>query len=649
MSRAVTRKQPVPPAGPSPSAEPSWGAYLIDALQHKRWPLAALAAMSGLLLSLIFSPGNIWPLAYVCLVPWLIGAVTTQRRMTMFLSSYVLGALFFFFSLNWMWPVTIWPPEGLWGIKIPIGTLLLAMYLGLFLPLSAWLIRFAYKRLGVPLALAVPVVWVATEFVRGYLPIVPYDGHWQYTGLQWFFLAHSHYNALALIQSADLAGAYGVSFLIAMVNGWLVELVVHPTVCEQPGHWTPRQQRITAVVVSALAGNLIYGLVQLHRDTLQPGPRIAVVQTDELMLVNTGGFTIRPSDLSRMMWNLLEKAVHGDPKPDIVVLPETMWPYQLNREFREMAVSENEPTRASRAVEIQRMLARRDDQRLKNLADESGTTIIVGALATESYPERPHFKTERFNSVLVYRPGQSDPQRYDKIHLVLFGEFIPFRRGHLHWLYNSLNEVMPWTEEYSLTAGTDYRVFDAQAPSQAGRTYRFGTPICYEITMSDACRQFGYGAIGKRADLLINLSNDGWFLYNSELPQHLAIAVFRAVENRLGLVRSVNTGISAAIDPKGHILAAMLNDQGQWREPVDLPVVRSPQEEDLPPYRGFSGVLRQQVPVDPTITLYMRWGNWLPVGCMFASACLLLAWWIDRSWIAVRHIRRHGHGRDSAA
>ena len=126
------------------------------------------------------------------------------------------------------------------------------------------------------------------------------------------------------------------------------------------------------------------------------------------------------------------------------------------------------------------------------------------------------------------------------------------------------------------------------------------------------------------------------------MPQHLAVAVFRAVESRVGLVRSVNTGISAAIDPKGRILAAMLKD-GSWREPAGPPAGKV--RRAALPYRGFTGVLRKAVPVDPTVTLYMRWGNWLPIVCMVLSGGLLLGWWVDRTWIAVRHIRRGAHGR----
>lgn len=636
MGNVVFKKRSAAP--PSESARQgrdiSWGSSLSAAVQPDRWPVVVLTALSGVLMSIIFSPINLWPLAYVALVPWLIVAITSQRRTWMFLVSYVVGVIFFFLNLNWLWVVTTWPPEGIFGMKVPIGTLLLALYLGLYWPVAAWLIRFAYRRLRAPLALAVPVVWIATEFVRAYLPVVPYDGHWQYTGLQWFFLAHSHFSVLPVIQMADLAGAYGVSFLIAMINGWLVEMIVHPAVFPTAVRWTLRQRRLTTVVLLLAFANLGYGIFRMRGTTLQPGPVVAVIQTDAPLFVE-GGFMANEANLPQLIWDLIDQALAK--KPDIVVLPETMWSVRLNREFREMKIDSE--SRDSRYVKLEQAQARRDHERLTRLAAQSGATIVVGTLAYERHPERAYLQSERFNSVLVYQPGQDEPGRYDKRHLVLFGEFIPFRGGKLHRLYNRLNSVMPWQEEYSLTAGKEYNVFTVAAPSQGGKTFRFGTPVCYEITMSDACRQFAAGANVKRADLLINLSNDGWFHYTSELPQHLAIAVFRAVENRVGLARSVNTGISALIDPLGHIIAQMRQD-GQYRLPVEPTVYGARHPEFQLPYKGLTGVLSGALPVDPTITLYMRWGNWLPITCMALSGLLLLTWWIDRTYIAVRHLRR---------
>ncbi len=634
MGKAVANKRS--PAGLAEQTGParrSWKAFLIDAVQHKRWAMVVLAAISGVMLSVIFAPHNLWPLAYVCLVPWLVGVICSQRRTWMFFVSYLMGVAFFFYNLNWLWVVTTWPPNGIFGVPVPIGTLLLALYLGLYLPLAAWLIRFAYRRMRTPLALVVPIVWTATEFVRAYLPAVPYDGQWQYTGLQWFFLAHSHYNVLPVIQMADLAGAYGVSFLIAMVNGWLAELIVHPLVFSVAGRWTRRAKVITTVVLVLLFANLGYGVFRLQ-EKLEPGPKIAVVQTDEPLFVDSGGYRISPYALQRIEWNLIHEALAQ--KPDIVVLPETMWPWRLNREFREM--KPDAQTRYS-GYEREQNRARITHERLKQLAAESGATLVIGTLAQERHPERvAYLQNGRFNSALVYKPGEDEPERYDKRHLVLFGEFIPFRGGRLHRLYNKLNSVMPWPDEYSLTAGTKATVFTAAAPSLGGKTFRFGTPICYEITMSNACRQFVAGPEGKRADLLINLSNDGWFEYTSELPQHLAVAVFRAVENRVGLARSVNTGISALVDPNGRILDAMLKD-GKWRFPAHQRRLGRRLEPPLP-YKGLSGVLVAQVPVDSQVTLYMRWGNWLPISCLIAAGLMLLAWWVDRTYIAVRHLRR---------
>jgi len=596
----------------------------------RRWPVLLLAAATGVLMSLLFEPFAYWPLAYFCLVPWLMAVVCSQRRGWMFLTSYLLGVCFFLFNFHWLWPVTNWPPQGIplasLRVRIPVGTVLLALYLGVYFPVAAWLIRFLYRRCRVPLTLAVPIIWTSTEYVRAFLPIVPYDGRWQYTGLQWFYLAHSHYKILPMVQIADLAGAYGVSFVLAMMNGWITDLLVEPILWFSPNlvRWNRRLRWLTCLAVGTLAATLIYGIFRLRTEPLKPGPRIAVIQTDFPLFVSAGGWVNSANEIiSEVTHLILDEAASAG--PDIIVLPETTWPVPLNREFREASGYENKAVQA---------YAKACHERLKKLALQTNATLVVGAISVEPHPERPYLQEERFNSVFVYRPGEDEPQRYDKIHLVLFGEFVPFRRGKLHRLYRWINARMPWGQtgfEYSLTAGTEYKVFTAPAHTQGGQEYRFGTPICYEIVMSHACRAFCYGLEGKRADLLINLSNDGWFQYKSELPQHLAVAVFRAIENRVGLARAVNTGISALVSPTGKIIKAMTKD-GQWRKPA-------PAGWPLK-WRGFVGVLVDEVPTDPRITLYVRWGDWLGKLSLLAAAVTAVLWWLDRSRIAWRHIRR---------
>ena len=167
-------------------------------------------------------------------------------------------------------------------------------------------------------------------------------------------------------------------------------------------------------------------------------------------------------------------------------------------------------------------------------------------------------KDIKHNSAYVFAPDGAPPQRYDKVHCVYFGEVIPFRYGRLRFLYLWLEPLMPFTthgDEYSLTPGSRFEVFAMTPRSDPGRTYRFGVPICYEDVMPYVSRRFVIDPETgeKRLDFLLNISNDGWFVHSNELPQHLAICAFRAVENRVGIARAVNTGISGFIDPDGRI------------------------------------------------------------------------------------------------
>ena len=153
----------------------------------------------------------------------------------------------------------------------------------------------------------------------------------------------------------------------------------------------------------------------------------------------------------------------------------------------------------------------------------------------------------RYNSAMIFNPQADLPQRYDKVHLVYFGEIVPFREGRFRFLYLWLNKLMPFNsegnQEFSFFKGSEFSRFIMRPPSLPGEQFEFGIPICYEDVMPYIARAFvSGGEPRKRAQFLLNISNDGWFGRGIQQPQHLAICVFRAVENRVGIVRAVNTG-----------------------------------------------------------------------------------------------------------
>lgn len=206
------------------------------------------------------------------------------------------------------------------------------------------------------------------------------------------------------------------------------------------------------------------------------------------------------------------------------------------------------------------------------------------------------------------------------MHLVLFGEVLPFRKS-CPFLFNLLMKFNPYGYDHSLDPGTEYTVFEMAGPHNNStsaldsRPYKFSVIICYEATIPDIVRRFALDKQGrKQIDWLINISNDGWFVGfrdkkvspSTELAQHMAICVFRAVENRLSIVRSVNTGISCIIDTLGHVkngsLAGTLPDRSIDRQ-------------------GMAGWFVDKVPIDKRTTFFSKYGQWLDFCC---ALCLLL-------------------------
>jgi apolipoprotein N-acyltransferase len=253
--------------------------------------------------------------------------------------------------------------------------------------------------------------------------------------------------------------------------------------------------------------------------------------------------------------------------------------------------------------------------------------VLVGA-----YGGRPEIEEDmsieliqRYNSAFLYRSdGRQSDKRYNKIHLVPFGEFIPFRKR-LPVLFNLLMKFTPYNYDYTLDAGSEYTVFEMTGKTTQNSElktqnsgYRFSVMICYEDTVPAIARGFALDSSGvKRLDWLVNISNDGWFVRfkdnkvsaSAELVQHMTVCVFRAVENRLSIVRSVNTGISCLIDSAGRVRNGF--------EAGDLPA----QAEQR---RAVAGWFVDRVPIDKRTTFFSRHGQWLDFCCAVGFVLVII-------------------------
>ncbi len=549
--------------------------------------------------SLIFPPLPTWPLAFVCLAPWLLIVAGSPRPRRVYVLSYLLGFGFYLINMYWMYY-----PTG-------AGYVAASAYLASYLPLVAIPVRHAARRRRIPLTFVLPFVWVGAEWLRSLL----------LSGFPWFFLGHAAYRWLSLIQISDVAGAYGVSFIIATVNGALADALMRwrtrPTGARMPAatiRWSQRLRRPTvAWPLGLLLAALIYGQVQLHRSTTAAGPKIAVLQGNFLSAVE--GEREDPHTRFEFYATLLMRA--RTTNADLYALPETPLHMTLNREFLELDTTrpENWGWGGEQAV------CRRWAEAFMAYSQANGAYLVTGGFS-RTYNAYDLLCAERqYNSAFVFGPDGELPQRYDKVHLVLFGEAVPLRFGRLRFLYLWLNRMTPWGgpfDDYSLFAGDTFRTFAMTTGD--GRTFRFGIPICYEDVMPYITRRFvtgrGKGAAertreGKQIDFILNISNDGWFAHSTELPQHLAISAFRAVENRIGVARAVNTGISAFIDSDGRIHHVVEVD-GRRRGP------------------RVDGYQVANVCVDSRFSLYSRWGD------VFAWLCAAIWALLGADYIVAR-------------
>ncbi len=444
---------------------------------------------------------------WFALVPWLILIKTNNR---VILSSALIGAAFFLINLAWLRFVTF----SAW--------FLLSAYLtGLFV-VFGFVTGFIIKRFKLPLTVIAPFLWVGLEYLRSFL----------FTGFPWLYLGHSQYKYLPVIQMADIAGVCGISFLIAVVNAGAAEFAL------SIGNGARRSGAfylINAVfpIILAVAA-VVYGYSWLSRPCSEDGPVVSVIQGNIPQSVK------HDPDESQQILNL-QKYVNlslqtKNAGTDLVVWPETMSPGILNPIIGYM---ERSVDRLSRDF-------------IKNLAYVLDTKMLIGATAFEAKGGEPYF----YNSAFYIDNRGAIIDRYDKINLVPFGEYTPFKR-----YFPFLAHLVPY--EISLSPGNKRVVFDlANEGGQNKPNYKFGVLICYEDTLSSLAGEF----CNDGADFLINITNDGWFRDSAELDQHLAIMAFRAVENRTCIIRAANTGISAFVAPNGLIYNILKDENNGYKE-----------------------------------------------------------------------------------
>jgi apolipoprotein N-acyltransferase len=499
------------------------------------------ALSSGVLLTLAFPNFDQGWLAWIALVPLLL-AVRETRWQTSFCLGLAAG-LVHYLSLVYWTVHTMHTYGRLPWFQSVVLLLLLAAFLALFPAVYAALLSFTNTGPGLVLVVS-PLVWTALEFVRT----------WLFTGFPWELLGYSQYDHLWVVQFADLFGVYGVSTLVVGVNTTLAMLMLHWLDKPWQGYQMTRRYAVasTSMMALVLCVAVFYGIVKIGRvDRALSGAEKANVAVVQGNIDQAHKWDTRFQTLTTVKYQRLSTTAAAEPL-DLIIWPETATPFFFL-----------------------------DDKILSGIVLESirtiGTHFIIGSPSYASAQS----KTIYYNSAYLIDPQGNSEGKYDKVHLVPFGEYVPIKR----WL--------PFIDKLVEQVGDFKR--GKTGKTLKWRNHSIGMQICYEIIFPGLTRKM----VQNGADLLVNITNDAWFGRSGAPYQHFSMAVLRSVENRRFLARAANTGISGFIDPCGRILkTTQLNQEASAVQTIALLSMRS---------------------------LYSRWGDW-PLGMLsFGLPAYLLA------------------------
>lgn len=525
---------------------------MVRAMDRARTRQILLACASGLLLPLCFPKFDLGLLAWVALIPLHLALDQCLRQ-----RAFWIGCLTGLIGCTGImaWVVTAMTTYG--KVPLPISyaiLLLLTAYLGLYVGLYClavvWL-REIIPRYGIFFA---PCFWVALELLRTYF----------LSGLPWCLLGYSQYRELDLIQIADHTGVYGISFLIVLVNLALAELLLWMMPFFRGFHPVKLPWELLTTTAILMVLSWFYSSSVLTGESLKrPRASIAVG-------------VVQPNIDQAVKWDLAYRdetmqrfdrlTAQLGTGTDLVVWPEAATPFVLERE---------------KEYQLQ----------LIAWADRAKAPILLGSPALRFYPDRRPYL---LNSAYLLATDGNLLGRYDKHHLVPFGEYIPLKSSLLFFL----DKLVEGIGDFEAGPGSTVLSF---APKSLGdgnsagpRPVKFGVAICYEVIFPDLVRQFAVNG----AEFLVTITNDGWFGPSSAPAQHFAMVVFRSVENHLAFARAANTGISGFVDPFGRIMQAsrLFTEQA----------------------------LQATIPVWQPRTFYSYYGDVFAYGCVIICALLCL-------------------------
>lgn len=494
-------------------------------MHTQAWRYWAASGLSAALLELPFPLAGPLPpqrsfIAWFALVPllWAVLWVAQEDRRPLrraFLIAYVCGVLWYAGNCYW-----IYPTMKIHGDLPPaVSALLLlgfSLVLGLYFGLFGLGLAFVRRRLGAVAALiAAPFLWVALDLAGARITSVPWDQ-----------LGYSQVDNAALTQLAPWTGVYGITFLIVAGNALLAGGQVLPS---------GRRNVASAAAGFALMLLSVIGLVTSPPKATSPAtavlvqPDLDVTQEDANLWDTPESWNTHIAAFHKLANEQCKTYIAGIPEtgapngqivcppyathPDLVVWPEAP----------AFSFLESDP---------------RFRQTMSELAQNEQTPFIVGGVGVDFFEAGNQYSD--FNSAMLFGADGARLGRYDKIHLVPFGEYIPFQ--------NLLTFAHKLTGRVGLfSRGVDRTVF--RIVDQHGHPHRYGVFICYEAVFADEVRHFARNG----AEVLVNISDDGWYGDTSAPWQHLNMARMRAIENRRWILRDTNNGVTAAIDPNGRV------------------------------------------------------------------------------------------------